>query len=114
MSLRTLLERDEITVFEQADSQDDMMNTLDVQSARRRKVKCRMVEMDVATKVKHGIALAEKAYLAEFPEDPGLTLAHTAIYRNEVYSVSPATNSGNMGWLWQADLVHNPGLEIAV
>lgn len=114
MSLRSLCERDEVIVFEPTETQDTMMNDMESSATKRRKVKCRMVEMSRQGREEHGVPALVKAYTACFATDPAITLAHRVVYKNEAYEVLSSGNNSNQGWLWTVDLSNHPGVEITV
>lgn len=114
MSLDTLTQCHEITVFKVLDSQDDMAGHVETQNPIRRKVKCRMVPMSREQKIAHDIPIMEESYLAYFGVDPELTSDFMAIYDKKVYTVESAMNASRQGWVWEVAFRHQPGMEIAV
>ena len=112
MSLETLLTREEISVFEAEYAQDDMASWVQSQSARRRKIKCRMVPMSADKKVLYDIPVLEEAYTAYFFFDPEITLRHLVFWDKKVFDVVGTLNVSGQDWVWEVSLRHHPGLEI--
>jgi hypothetical protein len=114
MSERSLMSRDEITVFEVVYTNDDMMSWTETKSNRRRKLKCRMQPMSREEKQLYDIPILEEAYMAYFFQDPQLELKHMAIYQGRVFDVTSNQNLSGQGWVWEVSLQHQPGLQIDV
>jgi hypothetical protein len=112
MSLETLTQRDEITVFEHEHVQDDMGGWTEVTATRRRKLRCRMHPMSRDERIEHDVPMLVEAYTALFAFDPEMTLHSKAIFNRQVYDLTNAKNRSGQNWLWEVGLVHNPGLEI--
>ncbi len=112
MSLRGLCERDEIVVFAPATAADDMMNLVESQSPRRRRLLCRMNQADRSQEIQHGMSMLTETYDALFASDPEITLNDAVIYDGRVFMVTGCRKASGQGWLWRVGLVHNPGLHV--